>query len=88
MPYINPALRDLIDKQIDDLIKRLEHFNTDSIDGVLNYVITRLLKSLYAPRYFNYNRAIGLLECIKQEFYRCVVAPYEMLKRKEHGDVE
>jgi len=57
-------------------------------EGQLNYLITSILHKVYKPKYFEYNRAIGLLECIKQEYYRKIVAPYEELKIKENGDVE
>jgi len=57
------------------------------LDGRLNYIVTVLLKRLYTPRYFNYNRAMGVLECVKQEFYRRVVAEYENEKIKENRDV-
>lgn len=57
------------------------------MDGRLNYIVTVLLKRLYTPRYFNYNRAMGVLECVKQEFYRRVVAEYENEKIKENRDV-
>jgi len=30
---------------------------------------------------------MGVLECIKQEFYRRAVAPYEDKKKEENGDV-
>jgi len=66
--------------------------------GELNYVITRVilgyLKS-HAPHpqaacAFNYaglNEIVGVLECVKQEFLRRVVAPYENGKIAENGDV-
>ncbi|MCL4435826.1 MAG: hypothetical protein M1503_11715 [Thaumarchaeota archaeon] len=57
------------------------------VDGELDYIITSLLKGLYDPKYFNYNRAIGVLETTKQEFYRRAVAPYEDEKIEESGDV-
>jgi len=38
-------------------------------------------------KYFNYKRAVGMVECVKQEFYRVVVAPYEDEKREQHGDI-
>jgi len=56
-------------------------------DGELNYVITRLLSLLYQRNYKDMNAALGVLEAVKQEFYRCVVAPYEQKKREENGDV-
>ena len=86
MPYIPKEERKRYDDLINELVSRLPSDITQ-IDGHLNYIITKMLKMVYKPRYFNYNRAIGLLECVKQEFYRVVVSPYEEWKRKEAGDV-
>ena len=36
---------------------------------------------------FNYNRSMGVLECIKSEWYRRQVGPYEDKKIRENGDV-
>lgn len=57
--------------------------------GKLNYIITRLvIMSLPPePRYEDFNRAVGVLECAKLEFYRRMVAAYEDRKRSENGDV-
>ena len=88
MPYIPYGDREQIDMQADFLLEDIRNtFDTDKLDGVMNYVITYLLKGLYPPKYFNYNRAIGMLECVKQEFYRRMVAPYEDTKIEENGDV-
>jgi hypothetical protein len=46
-----------------------------------------ILKELYKPSYYNYNRAIGVLESIKLEYYRREVAAYENKKIKENGDI-
>jgi len=85
LPYIPKEERKRYDDLINELVSRLPSDITQ-IDGHLNYIITRILKIVYKPRYFNYNRAIGLLECVKQEFYRVVVSPYEERKRREAGD--
>jgi len=72
---------------LEKLINLLKSQPIERIDGELNYVITRILKESYPLRYFNLNRAMGVLECAKLEFYRRVVAPYEDIKIKESGDV-
>ncbi len=87
MPYIEREERARYEKLIQESIDLFSHLPTDKIDGHLNYFITRLLAGLYIPSYFNYNRVQGLLECIKQEFYRRRVAPYENEKMRLHGDV-
>ncbi len=87
MPYIKKEDRPEIDKMIEPLISYLKNQKVEEVDGKINYAITKILKSVYSPKYFNYNRAIGVLEAIKQEFYRKVVGPYEDEKIKENGDV-
>jgi len=58
--------------------------------GELNYVFTTLAL-LYLSgtdkKYADYNEIIGVLECVKQEFYRRAVTPYEDIKSEENGDV-
>lgn len=88
MPYIRREERERIDPEIGALITKLKESPPERLDGQLNYVITRLLLSLYSPGYFSYNRAMGVLSCVMHEFYRRFVAPYEDEKIKEHGDIE
>ena len=87
MPYIKQADRIKWEKIIDEVVGELKKLDEKDVEGNLNYFITSILKKTYSPKYFNYNRAIGLLECIKQEFYRRQVGPYEDEKIKENGDV-
>lgn len=97
MPYINQESRKTIDKNLEPILK---YFNQAgdivTYDGEMNYVITRLLLSFYGGKgvlghgnrgYQAYNRAMGVLECAKQEFYRRVIVPHETAKIKENGDV-
>ncbi len=87
MPYITQEERRELDPIIDQLIDALRKAPKDRVDGRLNYVIYRLLLNLYEPRYFEYNRAMGVLACVSQEFYRRIVAPYEDKKMRESGDI-
>ena len=74
-----------------------ESLDQDKIDGCLNYVFTKMLKYFYThgtdaggipiTNYTRLNRAVGLVECVKTEFERRVVAPYENTKIFENGDV-
>jgi len=88
MPYIKQEERKKWEKLIEEINVVLKNIPEEKIDGELNFLITSVLKRTYIPKYFNYNRAIGLLECIKQEFYRKQVAEYENEKIKENGDVK
>jgi len=87
MPYIKLEQRAKWDKVSKIVRKLLESSRIEEKDGQLNYLFTKILKDVYVPKYFNYNRAIGLLECVKQEFYRRDVSKYEEEKIKENGDI-
>jgi hypothetical protein len=88
MPYIKRGNRKFWD-QVIQMIES-ENNNTDYEAGELNYFISRLLwRQMYSKKsYKKANELMGLLECIKQEFYRRVVAPYEDIKAQENGDVD
>jgi hypothetical protein len=87
MPYITQEERPQYEKLIQELTDLLKEKPVESIDGHLNYIVTRIIKEVYPLRYFHINRAMGVLECIKQEFYRRVAAPYEDTKKEQNGDV-
>lgn len=93
MPYINQKNRKEVKKQLDELIKHLEKkvlgAENKDVDGILNYIICNILLSVYnkKPGYYNYNRMMGVIECVKQELYRRVISPYEDKKIKENGDI-
>lgn len=95
MPYINKETRKYFDDLVNDLHRaiinvELDHENTNT-EGNLNYIITLLLQKVYnngTTSYENINNAIGVLECVKQEFYRRVAVPYEDVKIETNGDVD
>ena len=87
MPYIKPERREKYKEALEELIGILKSLPAEEVDGELNYVVTKIIKEVYPLRYFHLNKAIGVLECIKQEFYRRVAAPYEDEKIRESGDV-
>lgn len=85
MPYIKQDDRKTIRPIADVLVDAIEN------EGELNYAITLMCK-LYADKkgicYSTYNTIIGVLDCVKQEFYRMDVAPYEDIKIEENGPIE
>ena len=87
MPYITQEERPQYDKVLKELTKLLKEKPPESVDGHLNYVVTKIIKEVYPLRYYHINKAMGVLECIQHEFYRRVAAPYEDIKIKENGDV-
>jgi len=88
MPYIKREARPELDMLMQPLIEHVKSLPIEEQDGVLNYTVTRMLKSVYPQKYFHYNRALGLLTAITQEFYRVIVGPYEETKIRENGPVE
>ena len=89
MPYVREHDRKVLDDEILKLLARLRRLGHDGMEGRLNYVITMLLTGTM-PAGFGYkhiNRAIGILGCVQQEFYRRLVAPYEDKKIEENGDL-
>jgi len=83
MPYINPSARIQLTYEIDQLVKKL------STPGEVNYVFSSVIWRLFdaQPSYAKANELLGVLEAVKQEFYRRKVAPYEDAKIKENGDL-
>ena len=94
MPYIKQEQRDLIDPYLATLVAVIgERFTDDEKEGVLNYSITSLLESLarkdnkttWSYRYIN--RAVGVLMCVLQEFYRMLAGPYEDKAIEKNGNI-
>ena len=88
MPYIDQKARPKVDSLTDPLIDHIRSLPLEQQDAVLDYVVTRMLMSLYQPPFFNFNRALGVLTAVTQEYYRVVVAPYEDEKIRELGPVK
>lgn len=83
MPYIQKVERDELAAW---LAKSAELPELSA--GEMNYLITKLiLEWIGEVRYYKLAEAMGLLECVKQELYRRVAAPYEDKKCSENGDV-
>jgi len=86
MPYVEQKRRYRIDDELKDIVIEIHDYSV----GDMNYIITRLIHKWIQTHnlcYANLNEVIGILESVKQEFYRTVVAPYEDQKRKENGSV-
>jgi hypothetical protein len=81
MPYIE-------DKQIREALIHREL--TPITDGELNFLITYLCHNYtlnHGLRYDTINAVIGVLNCVKSEYYRQIAAPYEDKKKKENGAI-
>jgi hypothetical protein len=99
MPYIKQEDRVFLDPYINNLADAVNpkipaniESNNDDIMvvlGDLNYCITRLCsKVMCSPTYPKIAMITGVLENVKQEFYRRLAAPYEENKIVQNGDVK
>ena len=88
MPYIARERRADLDETINHLGYILGVLGHKP--GDLNYVISRLVgnKWLSNPRYQSIAEITGVLENVKQEFYRRTAAPYEDSAIKKNGDLK
>jgi hypothetical protein len=92
MPYIKEEKREELDPCIDNLIKCLDpekDLIISNILGDINYTFSRILGGLMGtPSYNKIAMITGVLENIKQEFYRRVAESYEDKKILENGDIK
>jgi hypothetical protein len=80
MPYVDKSIRSVLDQG-----KKLP-----VTPGELNFVLAGHIDRYLGVRpqsYQVYNDVIGVLECLKLEVYRRLVAPYEDEKLAQNGDV-
>ncbi len=96
MPYINEEERvelDIVIKQMVDAIRETACTLDNPHDfsnylGRINYSFSRIIGQLMRePSYKKIAMATGVLENIKQEFYRRLASPYEDQKILENGDI-
>ena len=95
MPYIKEEGRKFLDECIDNMGQCLTDGNklTDdefiSILGEINYTFSRVLGiCMGQTSYSKIAMITGVLENIKQEFYRSIASPYEDKKIRENGDIK
>ena len=92
MPYIKSRDRKRFDKKVRNIVAVLLSSNNtqEPVVGEVNYVISLLIWTLFEqnPSYTRGNNLMGVLECVKAEFYRRKLAPYEDKKIEENGDVK
>jgi len=95
MPYINEKAREMLDEPVDALIEELTHGNELhpedllQIAGEINYCFSRIIAGCMG--YTSYQKIAiitGVLENIKQEYYRRIALPYEDEKIIENGDIK
>ncbi len=86
MPYINMEDRKKFENIIDEVLD-IEVMTT----GELNYLLTCICQCYQVNQgrsYTTHNDIVGVLECVKQEWYRRQTVPYEQEKIEDNGDVK
>jgi hypothetical protein len=88
MPYIKQMDRTNLRPELAALIHSL--YRLGNKKGNLNYVITMMIKQYTMDKGTSYDTLsdiTGVLNDVKTEFERKVVAPYEQIKEKENGPI-
>ncbi len=97
MPYINEEERVELDNQIDNMILAIRDNKTNLNNphdfsnylGRINYCFSRIIYGVMRDvSYRNIAMVTGVLENIKQEYYRRVAEPYEDIKIRQNGDIK
>ena len=97
MPYINQSQREKLDPIIDMLSESIVAEAVDGADetscaGILNYVCTRLILSVFRTlfarmKYWHIALISGVLSNINSEIYRKIASEFEDEKCKLNGEV-
>lgn len=89
MPYILQDDRKRLDRHVDEVVKTIQEKPFGDSLGDLNYLFSRILSgSMGKVSYQKIAMATGVLENIKQEFYRRIASDYEDQKIEENGDIK
>ena len=97
MPYIDEQERVELDNQIDNMILAIRNNKTNLNNphdfsnylGRINYCFSRIIYGVMRDvSYRNIAMVTGVLENIKQEYYRRVAEPYEDIKIRQNGDIK
>lgn len=86
MPYIKKEDRE----KFNIILEQIKNLNLN-VPGELNYLLTKICLTYLENNFLSYttiNDIIGVLECVKQEFYRRAAAPYENEKIESNGDLD
>ena len=97
MPYINQEERQELDDTIALMVNCIKNNKTSLSNphdlknylGRLNYCFSRIANGVMGDvSYSKIAMITGVLENIKQEFYRRVASPYENQKINQNGDIK
>lgn len=84
MPYVNQDSRNTVDKHINAIVAEIRKHDTDAVDGVTNYCVSKIVTLAMRPHdgwnYSFLNKAYGTFLSAGAEFLRRLVVPYEQKK--------
>lgn len=89
MPYLEQEDKDKILCSLRSISKDIFDDKINTV-GQLNFIITTIIHTFIeknGTNYTNLNNMIGVLECVKQEYYRRIVSNYEEDKILLNGDI-
>jgi hypothetical protein len=94
MPYIKPERRTEINNFVGNNAGDLFDIGYYELKtpGELNFALTTIISGYLEAKaspvnYQLLNEIMGVIGCVKAEFYRRLVVPYEIRKEQENGDV-
>jgi len=90
MPYITKKKRALFNGYIQNIMDNIKHYSTSSSDSnsMMAYIIYKLIIDLFDKLNWDVKSdALKILEDVKLEYYRRVLAPHADLKIKINGDI-
>ena len=88
MPYIPLKSRGRFSLGLSFLLGAMLELSPEAQYGAVNFLILRLVEMVFQPKtYVEHQNVVGLLECVKQEYVRRRLAPYEDRKCAENGDI-
>jgi len=95
MPYITSEEREELDYSIEMMVDNIfnsKRYNSNDFSnflGRINYCFSRVLMGVMRQvSYKNIAMATGVLENVKQEFYRRIASRYEDDKMLDNGDIK
>ena len=87
MPYITQEERLKVNPEIDRMVDLIQQNNWNV--GLINYIFSTILWTWFkqVPSYPTINGIVGVLGCVKDEFYKRIASPYENIKKEINGDL-
>jgi hypothetical protein len=89
MPYINQTRRNELDDKMSALLSVVHQSTSEE----MNYIISTLLQKyieVHDEKKLDYsacNTIVGVLECVKLEFYNKLVTPFQNTKLNQNGKI-